>query len=52
IFDPAAVEQAIKMIPGVIEVGIFCRMASEAWFGNDDGSIAWRIPQSLVKEQD
>ncbi|KAJ2706554.1 ribose-5-phosphate isomerase rki1, partial [Coemansia spiralis] len=29
IFDPAAVEQAMKMIPGVIEVGIFTAMASE-----------------------
>ncbi|KAJ2558489.1 ribose-5-phosphate isomerase rki1 [Coemansia sp. RSA 1933] len=45
IYAAAAVEQLIKMIPGVIEVGIFSGMASEAWFGNEDGSIACRLPE-------
>ncbi|KAJ2238443.1 ribose-5-phosphate isomerase rki1 [Coemansia sp. RSA 1722] len=46
IHDPLAVEQLIKMVPGVIEVGIFSGMAKEAWFGNEDGSIVCREPQS------
>ncbi|KAJ1804801.1 ribose-5-phosphate isomerase rki1, partial [Coemansia sp. RSA 2599] len=47
IYDPLAVEQLIKMVPGVVEVGIFSGMAMEAWFGNEDGSIVCREPQSL-----
>ncbi|KAI8322098.1 ribose 5-phosphate isomerase [Martensiomyces pterosporus] len=52
VYDPVAVEQLIKMIPGVIEVGIFSRMAQEAWFGNDDGTVSLRIPQSEIKKND
>ncbi|KAJ2162974.1 ribose-5-phosphate isomerase rki1 [Coemansia sp. RSA 552] len=44
IYDPIAVEQFLKMTPGVIEVGIFSNMAAEAWFGNEDGTIASREP--------
>ncbi|KAJ2761370.1 ribose-5-phosphate isomerase rki1 [Coemansia sp. BCRC 34490] len=46
IYRAPAVERLIKMIPGVIEVGIFCGLASEAWFGNEDGSIACRVSPS------
>ncbi|KAI7827259.1 ribose 5-phosphate isomerase A-domain-containing protein [Kickxella alabastrina] len=46
IYEPRAVEQLIKMTPGVIEVGIFSNMAAEAWFGNEDGSIVCRVPES------
>ncbi|KAJ1721938.1 ribose-5-phosphate isomerase rki1 [Coemansia erecta] len=49
IYDPLSVEQLIKMIPGVIEVGIFSGMAKEAWFGNEDGSIVCRVPKSEAK---
>ncbi|KAJ1665870.1 ribose-5-phosphate isomerase rki1 [Coemansia sp. RSA 1813] len=49
IYEALEVEQLIKMIPGVIEVGIFSGMASEAWFGNEDGSIVCRVPQSRTK---
>ncbi|KAJ2003007.1 ribose-5-phosphate isomerase rki1 [Coemansia thaxteri] len=52
IYDPPAVELLLKMVPGVIEVGIFSAMAAEAWFGNEDGSIACRIPRSEMKKQD
>ncbi|KAJ2579140.1 ribose-5-phosphate isomerase rki1 [Coemansia sp. RSA 1836] len=52
IYDPLAVEQLLKMVPGVIEVGIFSNMAAEAWFGNEDGSITCRIPRSEMKKQD
>ncbi|KAJ2862778.1 ribose-5-phosphate isomerase rki1 [Coemansia aciculifera] len=52
IYDPLAVEQLLKMVPGVIEVGIFSNMATEAWFGNEDGSITCRFPRSEMKKQD
>ncbi|KAJ2451720.1 ribose-5-phosphate isomerase rki1 [Coemansia sp. RSA 2336] len=52
IYDPPAVERLFKMIPGVIEVGIFSNMAAEAWFGNNDGSIVCRIPQSEIKKRE
>ncbi|KAJ1795115.1 ribose-5-phosphate isomerase rki1, partial [Coemansia sp. RSA 2399] len=51
IHNAVAVEQLIKMTPGVIEVGIFSGMASEAWFGNEDGSIVCRVPQSPEQDQ-
>ncbi|KAJ2723220.1 ribose-5-phosphate isomerase rki1 [Coemansia sp. Benny D115] len=50
IFEPLAVEQLIKMIPGVIEVGIFSNMAVEAWFGNEDGTIVCRLPESAAAQ--
>ncbi|GAB6023173.1 hypothetical protein CHUAL_007998 [Chamberlinius hualienensis] len=34
--------QAIKMIPGVVETGLFVRMAKKAYFGQADGSVTWR----------
>ncbi|KAJ2081450.1 ribose-5-phosphate isomerase rki1 [Coemansia sp. RSA 988] len=52
IHDPRRVELLIKMIPGVIEVGLFSGMAKEAWFGNEDGSIACRTPQSEMKKHE
>ncbi|KAJ2832013.1 ribose-5-phosphate isomerase rki1 [Coemansia furcata] len=52
IYDPLAVEQLIKMVPGVIEVGIFSNMATEAWFGNEDGSISCRFARSEMKKQE
>ncbi|KAJ2345379.1 ribose-5-phosphate isomerase rki1 [Coemansia sp. RSA 2618] len=52
IYDPPAVERLFKMVPGVIEVGIFSGMAAEAWFGNEDGSIICRIPKSEMKKHE
>lgn len=40
IADPAALEVRIKMIPGVVETGLFCGMAKVAYFGQEDGSVA------------
>ncbi|KAI9502468.1 ribose-5-phosphate isomerase rki1 [Coemansia spiralis] len=50
IHDPPTVEHLLKMIPGVIEVGIFSKMASEAWFGNENGSINCRLPQTKAAD--
>ncbi|KDR79174.1 hypothetical protein GALMADRAFT_243069 [Galerina marginata CBS 339.88] len=32
----------IKMLTGVVEVGLFCKMATAAYFGNADGSVTIR----------
>ncbi|KAJ2617144.1 ribose-5-phosphate isomerase rki1 [Coemansia sp. RSA 1365] len=52
IHDPRRVEHLIKMIPGVIEVGLFSGIAKEAWFGNQDGSILCRTPRSELKKHE
>lgn len=38
-YDWQRVNQSIKMIPGVIETGLFIDMANKAYFGNSDGSV-------------
>lgn len=39
---PAELLVAIKLITGVVEVGLFCGMAKAAYFGNADGSVTVR----------
>jgi len=38
--DPHTIMREIKMITGVVEVGLFCGIARAAYFGNADGSVA------------
>uniref|UniRef100_A0A672HX32 ribose-5-phosphate isomerase n=1 Tax=Salarias fasciatus TaxID=181472 RepID=A0A672HX32_SALFA len=38
------VNTAIKMIPGVVETGLFVNMAERAYFGMEDGSVQVRDP--------
>ncbi|XP_063040142.1 ribose-5-phosphate isomerase [Engraulis encrasicolus] len=38
------VNTAIKMIPGVVETGLFVGMAEKAYFGMEDGSVKVRDP--------
>jgi len=33
-------ERKISVIPGVIETGLFIRMAAKAYFGNSDGTVS------------
>ncbi|KAF8983429.1 ribose-5-phosphate isomerase rki1 [Entomortierella lignicola] len=40
--DPVTLLKDIKLITGVVEVGLFCNMAEIAYFGNEDGSVAIR----------
>ncbi|KAI0081356.1 ribose 5-phosphate isomerase [Panus rudis PR-1116 ss-1] len=40
--DPFALLAQIKMLTGVVEVGLFCHMAKAAYFGNKDGSLTIR----------
>lgn len=37
--DPHSLLAHIKMLTGVVEVGLFCGMARAAYFGNQDGSV-------------
>ncbi|KAF8956598.1 ribose-5-phosphate isomerase [Flammula alnicola] len=40
--DPYVIMAQIKMLTGVVEVGLFCKMAKAAYFGNPDGSVTVR----------
>jgi ribose 5-phosphate isomerase A len=40
--DPAALDRAITLIPGVTETGLFVGMAAKAFFGQADGSVTTR----------
>ncbi|KAF8192964.1 ribose-5-phosphate isomerase [Pholiota molesta] len=40
--DPFTIMAQIKMLTGVVEVGLFCKMAKAAYFGNPDGSVTIR----------
>ncbi|KAG6911035.1 ribose-5-phosphate isomerase rki1 [Tephrocybe rancida] len=40
--DPATVLTKIKLLTGVVEVGLFCNIVKAAYFGNADGSVSIR----------
>lgn len=40
--EPESLLVKIKMLTGVVEVGLFCGMARAAYFGNADGSVTVR----------
>ncbi|KAI0318069.1 ribose 5-phosphate isomerase A-domain-containing protein [Amylostereum chailletii] len=40
--EPHNLLKQIKMLTGVVEVGLFCHMAKAAYFGNEDGSVTIR----------
>jgi ribose 5-phosphate isomerase A len=44
--DPDALDREVKLIPGVVEHGLFIRMAERALLGNDDGSVEDFKPQA------
>ncbi|KAF8132420.1 ribose-5-phosphate isomerase [Boletus edulis] len=37
--DPSSLLTKIKLLTGVVEVGLFCNIAQAAYFGNQDGSV-------------
>ncbi|KAG9315342.1 ribose 5-phosphate isomerase A-domain-containing protein [Chiua virens] len=50
--DPASLLAKIKMLTGVVEVGLFCNIAQAAYFGNQDGSVTVkRAQESGVVEE-
>jgi len=48
--DPYPLMAKIKMLTGVVEVGLFCYMAKAAYFGNEDGSITVKWDDGKVEE--
>ncbi|DAZ98717.1 TPA: hypothetical protein N0F65_006749 [Lagenidium giganteum] len=40
---PQALNDRLKLLPGVVEVGLFCGMAEKAYFGQADGTITTRV---------
>lgn len=45
IAEPAPLHDRIKLLPGVVETGLFIRMAARAYFGKSDGSVdVWDAP--------
>ncbi|KAK2459995.1 hypothetical protein APHAL10511_008001 [Amanita phalloides] len=47
--DPYTVMTRIKMLTGVVEVGVFCHMARAAYFGNEDGSVTVKWDDGRVE---
>jgi len=37
----------LHMIPGVIETGLFFRMADKAYFGQKDGTVVTKVPKAV-----
>jgi len=48
--DPHELLQKIKMLTGVVEVGLFCGMAQAAYFGNADGSVTIKWHDGNVEQ--
>lgn len=44
---PKELLQRIKMLTGVLEVGLFCDMAVAAFFGLEDGTVLVRYPNGV-----
>jgi len=42
ILNPKILDQEIKMLPGVVETGLFIEMADKVYFGQKDGSLVSR----------
>ncbi|KAG1733889.1 ribose-5-phosphate isomerase [Suillus paluster] len=50
--NPLTILAKIKMLTGIVEVGLFCDMAQAAYFGNEDGSVTVKskIESKVVEE--
>ncbi|KAF8906894.1 ribose-5-phosphate isomerase [Mucidula mucida] len=48
--DPYKIMARIKMLTGVVEVGLFCHMAKAAYFGNADGSVTVKWDGGMVEQ--
>nr|GAT58903.1 ribose-5-phosphate isomerase [Mycena chlorophos] len=47
---PYTIMAQIKMLTGVVEVGVFCHMARAAYFGNADGTVTIKWNDGRVEE--
>ena len=45
-----ALNEAVSLIPGVVETGLFVGMADVAYFGQDDGTVKVRRRPTEVRE--
>ncbi|KAA1477961.1 ribose-5-phosphate isomerase [Dentipellis sp. KUC8613] len=50
--DPYTLLTKIKMLTGVVEVGLFCHMVKAAYFGNEDGSVTVKWDTGSVHQVD
>lgn len=48
--DPVALLAKIKLLTGVVEVGLFCKMAKSAYFGNSDGSVTIKWNDGKIEQ--
>ncbi|KAH7869822.1 ribose 5-phosphate isomerase A-domain-containing protein [Lentinula edodes] len=48
--EPYKIMAQIKMLTGVVEVGLFCHMARAAYFGNQDGSVTAKWNDGKIQE--
>ncbi|KAK9459678.1 ribose 5-phosphate isomerase A-domain-containing protein [Lipomyces oligophaga] len=48
IADPVALAKSIKLLVGVVEVGLFVDMADAAYFGNENGSVTAKFQDGTV----
>ncbi|EPQ25741.1 uncharacterized protein PFL1_06735 [Pseudozyma flocculosa PF-1] len=48
--DPSELLVKIKLLTGVVEVGLFCNMCKAAYFGNQDGTITIKTADGKVQE--
>ncbi|KAE9402613.1 ribose-5-phosphate isomerase [Gymnopus androsaceus JB14] len=48
--EPYTIMAQIKMLTGVVEVGLFCHMARAAYFGNQDGSVTVKWNDGNIQE--
>lgn len=48
--DPSDLLKRIKLLTGVLEVGLFCNITKSAYFGNDDGTITIKTADGKVQE--
>ncbi|KAK7438077.1 ribose-5-phosphate isomerase rki1 [Stygiomarasmius scandens] len=47
---PYTIMAQIKMLTGVVEVGLFCHMARAAYFGNQDGSVTVKWNDGKIEQ--
>jgi len=50
--QPYEILTKIKMLTGVVEVGLFCHMAKAAYFGNQDGSVTVKWHDGRIEKVD
>ncbi|GBE84195.1 Ribose-5-phosphate isomerase [Sparassis crispa] len=48
--DPYTLLTRLKMLTGVVEVGLFCHMAKAAYFGDQDGSVTVQWQDGRVEK--